>query len=842
MNKYISFLVAVMALALIGCSQKPILEEDLQEITLEAVMAENNPTKTVIENGTTSILWEPGDEVKVFYNGVGSRFTSTNAESVGVAQFTGVLSTIIGFNEGFPNDTPLWGLYPYRADATSDNTSVTTTLPAQQVGRAGSFAKGTFITLGKSQSLSMGFYNVCGGIRFSLTQEGVKEVVFQGQNDEDIAGRVKLAFVDGVPAVQEVTEGQKIITLTAPNSGTFQTGQWYYIVAIPGTLSNGFKMTFNTDTQYATLKSSGAKTIKRGIFGSLADADEDLVYKDKGGSEPDPNDVIQFKDPIAKYACVEKFDTNKDGEVSYEEAAAVTSLSGLFTDWNTVTEFDEIRFFTSVTSTQSVFNGLRQLAHITIPDNITTLGTFQECFALETVVLPATLSAIPENCFENCSSLKTVTLPTGITSIPNYAFRKCVALETLELPSTIVSIGDYAFNYCEAITSVDFPASLTSIGEEAYSFTSLTSVTIGSGVSLGDGAFYACQVLESAIIENGASVGPSAFNSCFSLATLVLPDDLTSIPGGCFCYCNKLANITWPTALTHIGDSAFRGCSFKDNDYSLQLPSSVTSIGRNAFGPLHHLVLPSTSPISIAFDSFISGCTFLYVPSGMVEMYKVRTNWSNYAERIRPMSDYPVTPFIMSVDMGLSVKWASWNVGASAQEEYGDYFAWGETEPKSSYWWSTYKWCNGDYNVLTKYCPTNNSDYWDGTGAPDSKTVLDLDDDAARANCGGTWRMPTKEEWEELISNCSWTWTTINGINGQLVTSDINGRRIFLPAAGGWGDTDLYYAGSRGYYWSSSLNADNPARAWEVSFYSGPNFGTIPGNRCAGFSVRPVCE
>lgn len=864
--------MALMALVLVGCArEESFSEREGMEITIQAVMAENNPTKTVIEDGTTSVLWEAGDEIKVFFDGTGSRFSNQYTEPSGTAKFSGNLNVVFGSNEGFSDDTPLWGLYPYRADATSDNASVTTTLPAQQVGRAGSFAKGTFITLGKSSSLSMGFYNVCGGVRFSLTQEGIKEVVFQGQNDEDLAGKVKLAFVDGVPAVQEITEGQKTITLTAPNGGAFETGKWYYIIALPGTLSSGFKLTFNTENEYAIRKSSKSVTIKRGIFGSLADVDVDLIFIENGGEEPDPDDVIQFKDPIAKYACVEKFDTNKDGEVSYAEAAAATSLSGLFTDWNTVTEFDEIRFFTAVTSTNNVFTGLSQLKHITIPDNITTLGTFQNCTSLETVVLPAALNSLPTNCFRGCSSLKSVTLPTGITSIPNYAFTNCSVLESLDVPSTITSVGQYAFsgctvftgidmpsgfktigNYafenCKAIVSADFPSSLTSIGQYAYSGCSkITSVSIGNGVSVGQRAFSGCTALSSATIGNSVSLGSYAFSGCSSLVSVVLPEDMTAIPSYCFQGCSKLTTITWPAALTTINSNAFAGCRFAGNNYVLQLPSSVTSIGSNAFGYLHHLVLPSTSPISIASDSFISGYTFLYVPDGMVDMYKVRTNWSNYADKIWPISDYPAPDPSVSgtvgeaVDLGLSVKWASWNVGASAPEEYGAYFAWGETNMAWFYDWESYKWCNGDYDKLTKYCPTNMTDYWDGAGTPDGKTVLDLEDDAARANWGGTWRMPTDAEWTELRNNCTWTWTTQNGVNGRVVTSNINGNSIFLPAAGYRYGSNLTYAGSYGVYWSSSLYTDNPSSAWNVYFDSSYVYRSSY-NRFNGFSVRPVSE
>ena len=190
------------------------------------------------------------------------------------------------------------------------------------------------------------------------------------------------------------------------------------------------------------------------------------------------------------------------------------------------------------------------------------------------------------------------------------------------------------------------------------------------------------------------------------------------------------------------------------------------------------------------------------------------------------------------VDLGLSVKWATCNVGASKPEEYGDYFAWGETQPKSNYDWSTYKYYNGSYNTLTKY--NNSSSY----GTVDNKTTLDLSDDAARANWGGSWRMPTKAEQDELREQCTWTWTTQNGVNGYKVTSKKSGytnKSIFLPAAGYRYDSSLSGAGSSGYYWSSSLYTVSPDGAYGLSFNSG-YVDWYNSYRYVGFTVRPVCQ
>ena len=181
------------------------------------------------------------------------------------------------------------------------------------------------------------------------------------------------------------------------------------------------------------------------------------------------------------------------------------------------------------------------------------------------------------------------------------------------------------------------------------------------------------------------------------------------------------------------------------------------------------------------------------------------------------------------VDLGLpsGLKWATCNVGATTPEEYGDYFAWGEVEPKTTYNLNTYKYYDVYNYNFTKY-----------TGS--DKTVLDSEDDAATANWGGAWRMPTKAEQDELRNNCTWDWTTQNGVKGYKVTGP-NGNSIFLPAAGYVVAGTLYYAGSDGYYWFSSLDTDNPSSAYYVSFYS-DFVGLYYSGRYCGQSVRPVCQ
>ena len=181
------------------------------------------------------------------------------------------------------------------------------------------------------------------------------------------------------------------------------------------------------------------------------------------------------------------------------------------------------------------------------------------------------------------------------------------------------------------------------------------------------------------------------------------------------------------------------------------------------------------------------------------------------------------------VDLGLSVKWATCNVGASSPEEYGDYFAWGETETKSEYTkgnCATYELSKSELQ---------SQGYIDGEGN------LNPQYDAATANWGGDWRMPTYSEQAELLNNCTWTWTTQNGVNGYNVKGP-NGNSIFLPAAGDRIGSSLEYAGSYGVYWSSTpFEVSYVSFAYDLDFYSDYQ-RKLYASRYGGQSVRPVVE
>ena len=240
---------------------------------------------------------------------------------------------------------------------------------------------------------------------------------------------------------------------------------------------------------------------------------------------------------------------------------------------------------------------------------------------------------------------------------------------------------------------------------------------------------------------------------------------------------------------------------------------------------------------------------------GILKMEQLRTD-QDFQLRSNPipLTDQPVAengcpdgyhPHMIDLGLPSGTKWACCNVGASSPEEYGLYFAWGETQGNTSdtsdghsFDWESYKWCNGSNDTMTKYCVDSSCGY---NGFTDGLTELLPEDDAATANWGSGWRMPSDGQFEELINNEYTTtgWTTLNGVNDRKITSKVNGNTIFLPAAGFRDSAYFSSAGSDGVYWSRSLVTIYSSYAQRLDFRSGYYY-TNGLTRYCGQSVRPV--
>ena len=323
----LSLSAASAILLLSACQSEQLVPAEAPQTTEEVVtitgyLPSENDTKTV-RDANGKIFWLHAEEISLFYasgdNG-GSKFTSTNVAQTSKAQFTGTIGVITGGsdeNDGVDQNW-FWGLYPYDATASCDGTYVYTTMKSAQVAQTGSFGDDTFITLGRSQGLSMSFYNVCGGIGFSVTRSDIKRVVLKGNGGEALGGRIKIGMGDdGKPFIAELTDGFTEIELTAPDGGTFTAGEYYYIPTVPVSLPSGFTLEFYTANAKGTYSFGNSLTVARSAFKRKASADAGIEFQVQ---------YVAFADPNFESYCLSNFDTDSDGRISVEEAAAVTTI------------------------------------------------------------------------------------------------------------------------------------------------------------------------------------------------------------------------------------------------------------------------------------------------------------------------------------------------------------------------------------------------------------------------------------------------------------------------------------------------------------------------------------
>lgn len=549
---------------------------------ITAVQETNSPTKSLLEvdgDGVGTIYWTPADEINVFYGSTSTHYVSQNTENATTAVFK--TTDVIGTSESASEN--IWGLYPYNEDATCSGSAVNTTLPATQYGVPGTFDDDLFITLAHNTSTALVFYNVCGGIKFSLSRDDITSITFRGNNNEDIAGDISLNFVDGLPNVS-VTSGQKEITLTPKVGNTFVSGENYYLVLLPCILSGGFTMTFETTEGLIGSLSYSEKAIniKRSVFSKKANIDTYATF------------VIPFSNDWVKTQLVASFDTDGDGEISIAEASVVSSLGTLLRYHDTETfTFDEFRFFT----------------------NVKTLGNY--AFQRNTMV--------------------SIMLPNGLSTINDYAFSTSKHRIRITVPPTLSRIGTYAFHNslsgCDVYISDLSAWCSIEFGESSYS-NPLSAGLISDSNSKGN-LYFNGELISSLTIPSSVTSIPARCFLASTITELHLNELLESIGQSAFSQ-TLLQSIDFNIGLNSIGAQAFSSCTSLTN---VDLPSSISTIGMMAFyncTSLSSITIRATTPPSggsMMFD-YTNDCP-IYVPVGSVDAYKVASGWSTYADRIQ---------------------------------------------------------------------------------------------------------------------------------------------------------------------------------------------------------------
>ena len=393
--------------------------------------------------------------------------------------------------------------------------------------------------------------------------------------------------------------------------------------------------------------------------------------------------LIDFTDANVKARCVASatgWDINQDGELSVAEAAAVTDLGTVFKNNSQITTFDELQYFTGLTSIGSnAFSFCTNLTSIEIPNGVTYIDSdaFSYCSGLTSITIPNSVTSIGNNAFYYCRNLTSIEISNSVTSIGSSAFSSCSSLTSITISNSVTSIGSDAFYKCSGLTSINYtgdiaqwcgisfsnsysnpldyghnlyinnelvtnliiPNSVTSIGSYAfYGCSGLTSVEIPNGVtSIGSGAFSGCSGLTSITIPNSVtSIGSSAFSGCIGLTSVYYTGDIAQWCGISFSdnssnplsyghnlYINNelVTNLIIPNSVTSIGSYVFSGCSGLT---SVEIPGSVTSIGSGAFSGcsgLTSITIPN-NVISIGRDAFMgcSGLTSITIPNSVTSI------------------------------------------------------------------------------------------------------------------------------------------------------------------------------------------------------------------------------
>lgn len=909
-NNILLAILPVMALAL-ACTREEEAPAELREgIEMEftATWAKGETSRTVLQEDGTSIWWSASERINAFYgNKFSGVFTSTNTNPAPSVTFRGTMDVLAGSQEPDNGTSQYWAVYPYNDDNSCDGESVTLMVSHNQTGVDNSFADKFFPAVAMSDTPELAFWNVCGGARFSVVEEGIERIVFRSNDGSPMAGEVNVGFgEDQKPVVRSVSDAKDSVIVNAP-AGGFAPGTNYYAVMLPQEHAKGMTVTLYKATKRLKKVISGAVTVHRSAFGTLNNLDgehaswEEYMSYDAGGGTRSGLyiGIIGFNQELYRMpverltaASLSRFNsfiddlTTKKGTLLYY---SVSESLGMLSQARYPYDLFNASLVTFT-------DGLDQGSPMMIDPYPGDEEYLQE---LNTRLYESRISGVGLTAYSIGLMGSDVTDVTKFRS--NLTKLACPASNAFEVSnmSTVNShFQEIADQLSQTLTRYSYNLSITIPGQADGMRVRFTLDNVSSAASSSlyiEGTFDLATKSLTNVTYKGLTTSAGTtirgeVNGIFVRFTFrdVVVGNGTSdnLSKNYFLHWDYITSTgKWQrnSEFDAENDSSMEVNKWKKSavvllnlDCSSSLSGDFSSLKTHAKSFIQRLYNASIDPAEVTgvsldktslrmYKGSTTTLTATVTPSSAEDKSVV---WKSSNPAVATVSDVGVVEAISegsctieatttdggfkaacvvavvipeAIDLGLSVKWASWNLGAFAPEEYGDYYAWGETSTKSNYSWSTYKWCNGSSSTITRYC--NNSSYG-YNGFTDNKTVLDPEDDAATAIFGGSWRMPTYDEFNELRNNCTWTWTTLNGVYGRKVTSNkegYTGKWIFLPAAGYRNNANLKNVTSNGAYWSSTVKTGVPTGAYGVYFNSGAiNWDGNNANRELGFSVRPV--
>lgn len=590
MNPKYHLLVAAAALSLGACSTDDTCTEPRPEnggYKISFTVSEDPESRTVLDVGD-NLRWVPTDKVGIYTVGKNVNPNTLTVADVNQSpvEFIGVLKNIVSPGDKF------YAYYPYDAAQSTNPAAVRLSIPVEQKQTKAGVYNGQshplvavpmdfpwerdsyacrmssvrFRQLGAIVELQLYSSNE------ALRSESISSVTFV--SGTPLAGDFQFDLtaitIDGEIPISGYASKEVTTLLEEPAAIPAAGGEAarVYLTIAPGQYTG--KIVVNTDVAQYTFPLAAAITFDRavikGLPADLAKAERKVPSPDDPVSENDP---INFEDPIVKEICIENWDTNSDGELSYKEASAVTSIGSQFqiAQKTLIRSFNELQYFTGLQSIgNSAFSGCSGLTNITIPGGATKIdqSAFSGCSSLTSINIPDGVTAIESGAFDGCSSLTSVNIPDGVTEIKNSTFYGCRSLTSIHLPDGMTTIGRGAFRDCSNLTSINIPVKVTNIGNSAFSgCSSLTSLHIPDGVTeIGSDVFYGCSSLTSVNIPDGVTkIGSYAFYGCSGLTSINIPNGVTAIEDHAFYDCRSLTSISIPQKVSSIGRRAFVGCS-----------------------------------------------------------------------------------------------------------------------------------------------------------------------------------------------------------------------------------------------------------------------------------------